>query len=114
MPRQEKQVRGEDILEVVVSIPEEVVFDRGLSLEQAQALARQMTAVGLYATGEVSLGWCTEIAGMHKEDFMRLLGTYGQSIFRFDDPSELERDVANAWEACQPSSPPLTPTDAPR
>jgi hypothetical protein len=31
-----------------------------------------------------------------KEDFMRLFGTYGVSIFRYDDLSELEEDFANA------------------
>ena len=82
--------------QVAVSIPDEVMYDRGLSVAQAQDLARRMTALGLYATENVSLGYCSEIAGMHKEDFMRFLGTFGVSVFRYDDLSELEEDLANA------------------
>ena len=82
--------------QVAVSIPDEVMYDRGLSMEAAQALAKRMTALGLYVTENVSLGYCSEIAGMHKEDFMRFLGTFGVSIFRYDDLSELEEDFANA------------------
>ena len=81
--------------QVAVSIPDEVMYDRGLSVAQAQDLARRMTALGLYATENVSLGYCSEIAGMHKEDFMRFLGTFGVSVFRYDDLSELEEDLAN-------------------
>jgi predicted HTH domain antitoxin len=79
-----------------VSIPDEVMYDRGLSVDDAQRLARRMTALGLYVSENVSLGYCSEVAGMHKEDFMRFLGTYGVSIFRYDDLSELEEDFANA------------------
>lgn len=82
--------------QVAVSIPDEVMYDRGLSVAQAQDLARRMTALGLYATENVSLGYCSEIASMHKEDFMRFLGTFGVSVFRYDDLSELEEDLANA------------------
>lgn len=39
---------------------------------------------------------------MHKEDFMRFLGTYGISVFRFDGLSELEEGFANAWGGPQP------------
>ena len=82
--------------QVAFSIPDDVMYDRGLSVAQAQDLARRMTALGLYATENVSLGYCSEIAGMHKEDFMRFLGTFGVSVFRYDDLSELEEDLANA------------------
>lgn len=82
--------------QVAVSIPDEVMYDRGFSVAKAQDLARRMTALGLYVTENVSLGYCSEIAGMHKEDFMRFLGTFGASVFRYDDLSELEEDLANA------------------
>ena len=65
-------------------------------MAKAQDLARRMTALGLCVTENVSLGYCSEIAGMHKEDLMRFLGTFGVSVFRFDDLSELEEDLANA------------------
>ncbi|MDO4797900.1 MAG: UPF0175 family protein [Coriobacteriales bacterium] len=82
--------------QIAVAIPDEVLYDRGLSVSEAQELARRMTALGLYVNENVSLGYCSKIAGMHKEDFIRFLGTYGISIFQFDDLSELEEDFANA------------------
>ena len=82
--------------QVTVSIPDEVMYDRGLSVDEAQALARRMTSLGLYVSENVSLGYCTEIAGMQKVDFIRFLGTYKVSIFRYDDLTELDQDFANA------------------
>ena len=82
--------------QVAVSMPDEVMYDRGLSVAKAQDLARRMTALGLYVTENVSLGYCSEIAGMHQEGFMRLLGTLGVSVFRYGDLSALEEDLANA------------------
>jgi hypothetical protein len=67
--------------QVTVSIPEEVMYDRGLSVDEAQALARRMASLGLYVSENVSLGYCAEIAGMQKVDFIRFLGTYKVSIF---------------------------------
>ena len=59
--------------QVAVAIPDEVLYDRGLSVSKAQEFARRMTALGLYVSENVSLGYCSEIAGMHKEDFIRFL-----------------------------------------
>jgi predicted HTH domain antitoxin len=72
------------------------MYDRGLSVDEAQALARRMTSLGLYVSENVSLGYCTEIAGMQKVDFICFLGTYKVSIFRYDDLTELDQDFANA------------------
>ena len=44
----------------------------------------------------VSLGYCAEIAGMPKMDFIRFLSDNGVSVFAFDDETELEEDINNA------------------
>ncbi len=82
--------------EVTVAIPDEVMYDRGLSLMDAQRLARRMTALGLYVSENVSLGYYSQIAGMHKEDFIRFLGEYKVSIFHFDDEDEFIEEMNNA------------------
>ena len=82
--------------QVAVAIPDEVLFDKSMTLADAQDFARQMTAVGLYARRNVSLGYCSEIAGMAKADFMRLLGTFGISVFHYDDGAEFDEELANA------------------
>ena len=81
---------------VAVSIPDAVLYDKSMSVAEAEALARRMTALGLYADSKVSLGYCSQVAGMTEADFIRFLGSYGISIFQFDDLSELEEDLANA------------------
>ena len=81
---------------VAISIPEEVMYDKGLSLPDAENLARRMTALGLYVGNNVSLGYCSQIAEMPEVEFMRFLGTFGISVFRFDELSEIEEDFRNA------------------
>ncbi len=81
---------------VAVPIPNEVLYDKGISVQEAQSLARRMTALGLYAGNNVSLGYCSQIAGMPEAEFMRFMGTFGVSVFRFDDLSEIEEDYLNA------------------
>ena len=82
--------------QVALSIPEEVIFDTKMSNEETQEFVKQAAAIGYYTTKRVSLGYCAEIAGMSKPDFIRLLGQNGISIFQFDNVEELKRDVANA------------------
>lgn len=55
-----------------------------------------MTAVGLYARRNVSLGYRSDIARMPKVDFVRLLGRFGVSIFHYDDEGEFDEELANA------------------
>ena len=82
--------------EVTIYIPDEVLSGRGMTASDATELARQMTAVGLFAICGVSLGHCAEIAHMPKADFIRLLGRFGVSIFHYDDEAELDEELANA------------------
>lgn len=81
---------------VAISIPDEVLFDKGMTTSDVADLARQMTAVGLYARRNVSLGYCSHIAHMPKADFIRLLGRFGVSIFHYDDEDEFDEELANA------------------
>ena len=81
---------------VAVTIPDEVISGTRMTLEDAGGLARQMTAVGLYARRDVSLGRCAEVARMPKADFMRLLGSFGISVFHYDDEAEFDEELALA------------------
>ena len=81
---------------VDVPIPNEVLYDKGISMQEAQSLARRMTALGLYVGNNLSLGYCFQVAGMPEAEFMRFMGTFGVSVFRFDDLSEIEEDYLNA------------------
>lgn len=82
--------------QIAFSIPDEVLFDIRMTPADATSFARRMTALGLYEHGGVSLGYCSQIAGMHVEDFMRFLGEHKVSVFHFDSEEEFLQEVANA------------------
>ena len=82
--------------QIVVDIPNEVMVDTHMSVRDATAMAKSMLALGLYTKNNVSVGYCAQVAGMTEEEFIRFLGTFHVSIFRFDSEEELLRDIANA------------------
>ena len=82
--------------QIAIDIPEEVLYDTKMNSDEASAFARRMVAVGYYTQNKVSLGYCAQIAGMSKEDFMKYLGKHGVSIFQFDNREELLEEIDNA------------------
>ena len=82
--------------QVVVDIPNEVLYDTRMSTMDATAFAKRMVALGYYIHNGVSIGYCAQIAGMTEEEFISFLGQNQIDIFRFDSDEELLRDVANA------------------
>ncbi len=54
-----------------------------------------LLASKLYEMGKLSLGQATEVAGMTKRAFAKLLASYDVSIFNYP-ASDLSSDVANA------------------
>ena len=82
--------------QVMVSVPNEVLYDTHMNTAEATAFARKMVALGFYTHSIVSIGFCAEIAGLTEEEFMIFLGENHIDIFRFEDDEELVRDVANA------------------
>ena len=86
---------------VDVSIPDAVLYDTHMSAADARAFARQATALALYKGFNVSLGYCSQIAGMSEADFILYLGTQGVSIFQYEDETELVNDVAVALHAAK-------------
>ena len=82
--------------QVVFEIPDEVLYDNKMSRRDALDFARRATALQFYATKGVSLGYCAQIAGMDKEDFIYFLGQNGVSIFHFDGEAEFVEEMGNA------------------
>lgn len=82
--------------QVMLEIPEEVLFDIHMNKQEADAYAKQVFALWLYTRNKVSIGYCAQVAGMPEDDFIRFLGSQGISIFRYDSEDEFLKDVANA------------------
>ena len=68
---------------IILDIPEEVLYDTQMNHEQASQFARLAVAVSYYQNSGVSVGYCAQIAGMNKEDFIKYLGENGISVFHF-------------------------------
>lgn len=78
-----------------VNIPEAVLYDTRMSIEDTQAFVKRATALLYYTSKGVSLGLCAQIAGISKMDFIRFLS--GNSISVFDlTQDDLARDITNA------------------
>ena len=50
--------------QIALNIPEEVLYDTKMNQEQANQFARQAVALGYYTQSGVSIGYCSQIAGM--------------------------------------------------
>ena len=82
--------------QIVLSIPDEVLYDTKMNKEQANQFARQAVALGYYTQSGVSIGYCSQIAGMTEKEFIKYLGQNHISVFRFDNEKEFLEELNNA------------------
>ena len=82
--------------QIVLSIPDEVLYDTKMNKEQANQFARQAVALGYYTQTGVSIGYCSQIAGMTEKEFIKYLGRNHISVFRFDNEKEFLEELNNA------------------
>ncbi len=82
--------------QIILSIPDEVLYDTKMSHEQVNQLARQAVAIRYYTQSGVNIGYCSQIAGMTEEEFIKYLGLNHISIFRFDNEKEFLEELNNA------------------
>ena len=81
---------------VSMQVPEEILIDLHEDRDIFENYVKQKIAIDLYTERKVSLGYCAELAGMAKEDFIKLLGKNKVSIFSFASDDEFEEEAANA------------------
>ena len=82
--------------QIAINIPNEVLYDIKMSTEEATSSIRKLVAMNFYSEHRVSLGYCAQIAGMNKADFIRFLGANNISIFHFDNEDEFLEEIENA------------------
>ena len=82
--------------QIAFSVPDEVLFDTKMSREQANQFARRYVALGFYKQNGVSIGYCSQNAGMTEEEFIKYLGQNEISIFQFDDKEEFLEELGHA------------------
>lgn len=81
---------------VSFNVPEEIILDLHESRNDFTDYIKATVAVDLYKNKKVSLGYCAEVAGMTKEEFIQFLGKNEVSIFGFDSDEEFMEELANA------------------
>lgn len=82
--------------QIAFSIPNEVLYDTKMNNAETTDFVRKAVALRYYTVAGVSLGYCAQIAGMTKREFILFLGQNNISIFQFENEEELLRDVENA------------------
>lgn len=81
--------------QIAVNIPDEVLYDTKMNVEDANRFVKKVVALGYYTQRGVSIGYCAQIAGMSEEDFIRYLGQNHISVFRFDNKEEFTEEMDN-------------------
>ena len=79
--------------QIAFNIPNEVLYDTKMNKEEANQFARCAVALGYYTQNGVSIGYCSQIAGMTEEEFIKYLGKNRVSIFHFDDQEEFLEEL---------------------
>ena len=82
--------------QIAVSISNEILYDTKMSIEEAGGVARRAVALGYYTQSGVSLGYCSQIAGMSEEEFIKYLGENHVSLFHFDSKEEFLEELNNS------------------
>lgn len=79
-----------------IALPQEIVLSLRESSENIVKDMKRTVAVKYYKERKLSLGQCSELAEMSKEDFIQLLSSYEISIFNYENDEELLEDIKNA------------------
>lgn len=78
---------------VSFDVPEEVLLDLHEEKEDFTKYMKRLAALDLYRNKRVSLGYCTDVADMTKEEFIKYLGINGVSIFAFESEEEFMEEL---------------------
>ncbi len=81
---------------VSINVPEEILLDLHEDKNGFAEYMKKMVALDLYKNKKVSLGYCSSVAEMTKEEFIQFLGANGVSIFSFASENEFMEELANA------------------
>ena len=66
--------------QIILSISDEVLYDTKMSHEQVNQFARQAVALRYYTQSGVNIGYCSQIAGMTEEEFLKSCEKFKQEL----------------------------------
>ena len=81
---------------VSINVQEEILLDLHEDKNDFAEYMKKMLALDLYKNKKVSLGYCSSIAEMTKEEFVQYLSMNGISIFSFSTENEFLEELQKA------------------
>lgn len=81
---------------VALKIPDEIMYDTKMNKEDTNRFAMRAVALVYYTQRGVSIGYCSQIAGMTEEDFIIYLGANHITISHYDNKEEFMEELENA------------------
>ena len=72
-------------VKIEISIPQDILLSINKNPKELSDEMKKLMAIELYHTGKLSLGKCSELIGLCKEDFIKVLSERGCSLFNWDD-----------------------------
>ena len=84
---------------IILEIPEEILHDKKTTPEEKGKILLKMAAMELYKQTDSSHGYCAEVAGLSRYEFIKYLGEHKISIYDYYTEEELSMDIENAMRA---------------
>ena len=78
---------------IKLEIPEEILHDKTTTPEEKSKILLKMAAMELYQQTDSSHGYCAEVAGLSRYEFIKYLGEHKISIYEYYTEEELEREL---------------------
>lgn len=85
-----------DTIKIEIQIPKEILTMMNRTSYEMMEDVKCTLAIDFYKTGKLAMGKCAEIIGVTKEEFMKMLGRRGYSIYNWDNnDEEIEKEMTN-------------------
>lgn len=92
MESNKKEVLNLADVKIELIIPEDIMVSINKNQKEVTEDLKKTLAIELYIMSKLSLGKCSRLAGMNKEEFVKLLHERGQSLFNWD-AQEIETEL---------------------
>jgi predicted HTH domain antitoxin len=80
----------------MIQIPDEILLALRETEQEVIFGMKKIAALHFYMEKKLSLGQCSELAGLSEAEFIHFLSSYKKSIFQVDSKEELLEDLKNA------------------
>lgn len=80
----------------IIQIPDEIILALRETEAEVVISMKKIAALHFFIEKKLSLGQCSELAGLSETEFIQFLSTHKKSIFQINSKEELLEDIKNA------------------